>query len=614
MSTQAHPYTPLAGTDIRLITIEDNGPQLSVKCHVQRGGNPLPSYYALSYVWGDPSHVKEILLDGIPFQITHNLHAALEMLRSKHPAQTYYWTDAICMNQTDNDEKSRQVQLMGIIYHTATGVFAWLGSEDYRILFDGARSAAELRMKNTDQPMETFFDTFLTDQGSRMGWPILDWCTHEMQKLLQNPFFSRIWIMQEVVLARDCPVMCSGESTVSMDSLLLFWYLLKARGRNTIAVIDTQQSLESLYLRRCLLRRSARANQADTPSDEKTAVCLWTVLLSHTVGHEASWPQDMVYGVLGMLKMMCGKSAIPKHLTPDYNLPFEKVYWDYTRFIIEYAGDLSVLCSNGNQLKDTPTWVPDLRKSAGWLRGSDTIPGRNANTPAPCVSADGKILSIEATRLGFCTAVCPAVEDHAIPNVHSQIVGFEDIKTRFANHRNWLEQRILMVEDKLCKPAIAAGAHCGKTLLQARNAILRPDGLRPPDPDAKALLLNLYISHCPDFSVDTLLKEWTPIGEIPDATRTSVWRWLEMGLSNQLFLTNGGDIGRVLVGTPAEMRVGDEIFSFDNVPLAFVLRKLEAREPENQYTLVACAQLPAAEAHANGETLPGSTRLGINIV
>jgi hypothetical protein len=39
----------------------------------------------------------------------------------------YLWIDAICINQTNNKEKSFQVGLMAEIYQQANHVFAWLG-------------------------------------------------------------------------------------------------------------------------------------------------------------------------------------------------------------------------------------------------------------------------------------------------------------------------------------------------------------------------------------------------------------------------------------------------------------------------------------------------------
>jgi hypothetical protein len=92
----------------------------------------LPSYQALSYVWGtgpelNPSH--EIILDGRRFPITENLHAALATYRSNAAISLRYWVDAICINQADSSEKSAQIPIMRDIYHLAICVTVWLGAE-----------------------------------------------------------------------------------------------------------------------------------------------------------------------------------------------------------------------------------------------------------------------------------------------------------------------------------------------------------------------------------------------------------------------------------------------------------------------------------------------------
>jgi hypothetical protein len=80
-------------------------------------------YTALSYVWGDPIYAKTIWLDETAILVTHNLFSALRDLRSdSRPLRI--WADAICINQQDDDEKLRQISMMGKIYsladHTVT--------------------------------------------------------------------------------------------------------------------------------------------------------------------------------------------------------------------------------------------------------------------------------------------------------------------------------------------------------------------------------------------------------------------------------------------------------------------------------------------------------------
>jgi hypothetical protein len=43
------------------------------------------------------------------------------------------WTDAICINQQDLDERGHQVQLMGSIYRNAHMVIVWLGTDDDKV-------------------------------------------------------------------------------------------------------------------------------------------------------------------------------------------------------------------------------------------------------------------------------------------------------------------------------------------------------------------------------------------------------------------------------------------------------------------------------------------------
>lgn len=53
---------------------------------------------ALSYVWGDPTHVRPITVDGFAFKITANLDSALRHLRDRNRV-VRVWADAIAANR-----------------------------------------------------------------------------------------------------------------------------------------------------------------------------------------------------------------------------------------------------------------------------------------------------------------------------------------------------------------------------------------------------------------------------------------------------------------------------------------------------------------------------------
>lgn len=90
------------------------------------------AFEALSYVWGsedDPGLAFVQTSAGIStrtISIGRNLESALRHLRYGDKPRKL-WVDAICINQTDDDEKSVQVRRMSRIYQSAYRVVAWIG-------------------------------------------------------------------------------------------------------------------------------------------------------------------------------------------------------------------------------------------------------------------------------------------------------------------------------------------------------------------------------------------------------------------------------------------------------------------------------------------------------
>lgn len=88
-----------------------------------------PKYDALSYVWGSTVGTWPILCEGMTLYVTENCRDALVYLRRRTRKMTL-WIDAICINQTDDMERSRQVRMMGRVYSNAQQVHVWLGVGD----------------------------------------------------------------------------------------------------------------------------------------------------------------------------------------------------------------------------------------------------------------------------------------------------------------------------------------------------------------------------------------------------------------------------------------------------------------------------------------------------
>ncbi|KAI0381098.1 heterokaryon incompatibility protein-domain-containing protein [Hypomontagnella monticulosa] len=120
---------------IRLLTLIDGSWDEGIKCVLSVASlHDDPIYEALSYVWGSPNDLLEIVVDGRPRSVTRNLHDALKRLRRQKgdvcgEVGRTLWVDAVCINQSDHDEKRYQVELMGEIYSRTARSLLWLGEQ-----------------------------------------------------------------------------------------------------------------------------------------------------------------------------------------------------------------------------------------------------------------------------------------------------------------------------------------------------------------------------------------------------------------------------------------------------------------------------------------------------
>ncbi|KAK8036965.1 heterokaryon incompatibility protein-domain-containing protein [Apiospora marii] len=241
-------YTPLdpGRKEIRLLRITpsvDHAAQISCSIVIAGLQGPPPHYAALSYVWGDAKVTEEIRVDGEPFQATKNLALALRQFResyAKEDGETLHlWADAVCINQQDLPERGQQVAMMGLIYTTAHWVISWLGpSEDatepgFALIKACARHVEGVREKNgvypeSDVAMDTSDLEFLggnrefyeqtTDRYARnKAWNAID-------DLKRNVYWTRVWIVQEIVLARrpDANILFCGRHSLSFQQLADF--------------------------------------------------------------------------------------------------------------------------------------------------------------------------------------------------------------------------------------------------------------------------------------------------------------------------------------------------------------------------------------------------------
>ena len=85
-----------------------------------------PEYEAVSYVWGNCSLKGQIRLGGENFSVASNTEAVFRRLRHRENAKSL-WLDAICIDQTNLEERSLQVTLLRDIFLGSQAVLVMLG-------------------------------------------------------------------------------------------------------------------------------------------------------------------------------------------------------------------------------------------------------------------------------------------------------------------------------------------------------------------------------------------------------------------------------------------------------------------------------------------------------
>ncbi|PMD17146.1 hypothetical protein NA56DRAFT_662456 [Hyaloscypha hepaticicola] len=146
--------------------------------------------------------------------ITTNLCDALKRIRDLHRSKTL-WADAVCINQQDLDERSHQVGLMGDIYQLAGRVVIWLGHTTpdtglaIKLIGDIAETCCRHNSIAVTQLEGIDVLTSLTDgipedavrTKDAESWKALG-------QFYCRPWFTRVWVIQEVLKARKAVAMC----------------------------------------------------------------------------------------------------------------------------------------------------------------------------------------------------------------------------------------------------------------------------------------------------------------------------------------------------------------------------------------------------------------------
>jgi hypothetical protein len=300
--------------------------------------DPGIEFDALSYAWGSTKCTKKIKVNGMRVYVTDNLFDALTLLSRPGTLSRAIWIDAICIDQLNIPERNHQVSLMKQIYERAQQVHIVLGSgtADRTAIFDSAR-----RLSTSIELQDL----------KRLG-------NAELRDLFICPWWTRLWVLQEVILAK-IPVVHWGAESIS------FWALMEVMAAVRFAKIGSHSDDK---------KESRGGEQEQWLYNFDRAVYSFTVLrdpntppelvLSVSSNLEASDERDRVYGVLALMPALA-------RIFPDYTLQARDIFQRTALEVMKQQQNLRLLrlirTIEHSPPERRPSWVPSFGGLSGLI-------------------------------------------------------------------------------------------------------------------------------------------------------------------------------------------------------------------------------------------------------
>ena len=312
----------------RLLQLEPAGKddsQIQAELHLAHVSSSMGQYAALSYCWGEPGDIIPVVVDGYPLLVQQNLYAFLLQLRNH--GHLLIWVDAICIDQNNFDERSRQVQLMSSIFPNASQVLVWLGPPTG---YGGEEAFAFLEY--IEQQKGGSIDPYRVHKVYRglfsdpQEWNL--W--HALDDLCHRAYWSRIWIVQECLLARQLTLFCG--------SRYLSWAAFKYAcagplGMKAIPGLSQSNTNEIHQIKLRIADSQFRELDKQRGLDQKRPLC---TLIQTYGSSQCRDPRDRVYGLLGLCIDHRHIDDSQK-LKPDYTLTSAELFWVVRRFMLRDA-------------------------------------------------------------------------------------------------------------------------------------------------------------------------------------------------------------------------------------------------------------------------------------
>ncbi|KAF1979876.1 HET-domain-containing protein [Bimuria novae-zelandiae CBS 107.79] len=518
-------------------------------------------FIAVSYCWGDESPTEHLpLSNGDYLKVTSSVVLLIQHVAGVASGLPI-WIDAICINQADLEEKSTQVSMMGNIYSRAECVLIWLGSkgftqDDELSLWSYIKSS--LKFENT--PFSSARGIVEDGAGDAV-----------LGRVLQSRWFERVWVVQEMCLARKIFFLCGA---IGM-SLPFLQHYMETRRKNYTNIPDSYSNSSdwgqtglSAFKR---LRKLYKSRNLIQEHSGRPVVTLPDTLFDYQACKSTD-PRDKVFALLGL--------AAYHQFQPDYSLSKEDTFIQAMIACAPFLDDYRILVYAGlanprfyqetaaTNLAMVPTWVPDFSchfLTAPFAKHPDfkaTLP-RDLNELLREFARSG---NKDVVKLGLTNDLCLRIQIHSVDVIEDMTmdglcpIGSSSSIEREVSKRRYDISRegIRMLEEggsvepasHICRETMTAGGLNGD-ISQAERATIFKDFQNSEDTG----------EHLSQSQRDNrILNFYTQM------------HLSGIGRSRKLFITSRGHFGMANNGVSKD----DLACLISGAPVPFVLRKRTA--------------------------------------
>lgn len=456
-----------ARNEIRTIILHPGKWDDEISCSLQVVSlDDNPEYSTLSYVWGDPTQIANIKVDGHVIPARLNLEKSLRRIRNESQGRVL-WVDAVCINQVDVEERSRQVRIMGRIYKSTRECIMWLGEleeepiepfhrleswnpaevtalegliQDLKLTTPETLRNAGKETASIDVPGAFEIIELLTQNKHFHEMPFyrilptggIELCelwskaVYSLENILRRTWWRRIWTAQEAFLP-DRAVIHVGPHSIP--------YAKFTEGVNSwdfhiwtaccLSILDLWMGYSSNGLRPAM-KGVKELNSLQEIRTNSRSQSVAHSLFQLSIHRSSTLRHDRIYGLFGLIT-----EFFQLDTEPDYSMSLARLYATTTIKFMANAKHLCLLPYARPQhiehildkqekefLRELPSWTPDWGTYA-WDDYFD-IYNYGGFTADKMLSYDGAhqcdtILKLEGFAVGTISVVGRLINDMKVP-------------------------------------------------------------------------------------------------------------------------------------------------------------------------------------------------------